>query len=194
MLRSRLVLATFLVVTCAACTGATGDPEPSSTADSTPSAPTAPTSSIPPELAGYTEDERAAYEDAVAAYATFTAKNDKIFAKGQATVGARDFYQRSAIDWSTAWGNLGQIANNGVTVKGTTKIVWTRPKFIELNSGRAVVVIRRCLDESGRIVTQNGERLNQPQLESPHVYTVRLEQKPGEKRWRSGIAEQGKTC
>ena len=55
-------------------------------------------------------------------------------------------------------------------------------------------MLRRCLDESGRVVTQNGKKLNQPQFKKPHIYTVRLEKHPGEDWWRSGIAEQGQTC
>lgn len=68
MLRSRVVLATFLVVTCAACSQNGASPAPPVTPDPTTSAPSAPTSSVPPELAGYSEDERAAYDAAVTEY------------------------------------------------------------------------------------------------------------------------------
>lgn len=131
---------------------------------------------------------------AVADYDAFTKRNDKFYAVGETTLKAKNFYQRHAVDWSTAWGNLGQVANNEVTVKGSTKTVWTGPRSIELGAKTDVVVLRRCLDESGRVVTQDGEEVDQPQFEDPHVYTVRLERRTGEDRWRAGIAEQGQTC
>lgn len=195
MLRSRVVLATFLVAACAGCSDEGVSPTPTEDPSSTTSAPTAPTSSVPPDLAGYSQQERAAYETAVTEYDAFTRRNDDFYADGQTTLAAKRFYQRYAVDWSTAWGNLAQIANNNVTVTGSTKTVWTKPKSIELGKSKGdVVILRRCLDESGRIVTQNGKKLDQPQFRNPHIYTVRLEERPGEDWWRSGIARQGRTC
>lgn len=195
MLRSRVVLAAFLVVSCAACSPGGGTSGPSTTTDATSSAPSTPTTSVPPELAGYSSDERAAYEAAVRDYDTFATRNDQFYAAGETTIEARNFYQRYAVDWSTAWGNLAQVANNNITVTGTTTTVWTKPRSIELGSRAGdVVVIRRCLDESGRVVRQNGRKVGQPQFKDPHVYTVRLEMRPSETWWRSGVAEQGQTC
>lgn len=195
MLRSRLVLATFLVVACAACSDEGPSPTPTADPPSTSSAPTGSTSSVPPELAGFSEQERAAYETAVTEYDAFTRQNDKFYATGETTVAVKRFYQRYAVDWSTAWGNLAQIANSNVTVSGSTETVWTKPKSVELGGPKGdVVVLRRCLDESGRVVEQSGKKVNQPQFKDPHVYTVRLEKRRGEDRWRSGIAEQGSTC
>jgi hypothetical protein len=195
MLRPRIVLATFLVVTCAACSDGGASPAPTDTPSSTSSARTAPTSSVPPELAGYSEQERAAYETAVTRYDAFTRRNDEFYAVGETTVAAKRFYQNYAVDWSTAWGNLAQVANNNVTVSGSTKTVWTKPKSIELDGPKGdVVVLHRCLDESGRVVEQDGKKVKQPQFKEPHVYTVRLEKRRGEDWWRSGIAEQGSTC
>lgn len=192
MLRSWALLATLLVATCVACSNEGASPDPTTSTSSTTSAPT---SSIPPELAGYSDDERAAYETAVTEYDHFTKRNDQFYAAGQTTGDAKKFYQRYAVDWSTAWGNLAQAANNHVTVTGTTTTVWTKPRTIELVGSQGdVVVLRRCLDESGRVVTQNGKHVDQPQFKDPHVYTVRLEKHPGEDWWRSGIAKQGETC
>jgi hypothetical protein len=195
MLRSRVVLATFLVVTCAACSQNGASPTASASSHPTTSAPSAPTSSVPPELVGYNEKERAAYETAVAEYDAFTKRSDRFYAAGQTTGAAKDFYQHYAVDWSTAWGNLAQIANNDITVAGSTRTVWTKPRSIELGGTRGdVIMLRRCLDESGRVVTQNGKKIEQPQFKDPHIYTVRLEKHPREHWWRSGIAEQGPTC
>ena len=200
MLRSRFVLATFLVAACAGCSDEGASPAPTEGLSSTTSAaaaPTAaaPTSSVAPELVGYTEQERVAYETAVTDYDAFTTRSDRFYAAGQTTVAAKRFFQRYSIDWSTAWGDLAVIANNNITITGSTKTVWTKPKSIEL--GRAtsdVVVLRRCSDQSGWVVTQNGKRLDQPQFKHPHVYTVRLEKRRGENWWRSGTVKQGKTC
>jgi hypothetical protein len=195
MLRSRLLLATLLVFTCAACSQNGASPAPTLSTSPSTSVPAAPTSSIPPELVGYSEAERAAYAAAVTEYDTFTRRNDKLYAAGETTIQAKNFYQRYAVDWSTAWGNLAQVANNKVAVTGTTKTVWTKPRSIEVGAVKGdVIVVRRCLDESGRVVTQNGHKLEQPQFKDPHVYTIRLEKRPSEKWWRSGVAEQGPTC
>jgi hypothetical protein len=195
MLRSRLMLATFLVAACAACSDGAASTAPTESPSSTTSAPTDPTSPVPPELVGYTEQERVAYESAVTEYDAFTTRSDRFYAAGQTTVAAKSFFQRYSIDWSTAWGDLAVIANNNITITGSTNTVWTKPKSIEL--GRAmsdVVVLRRCFDESGRVVSQNGKKVDQPQFKHPHVYTVRLEKRRGENWWRSGTVEQGETC
>ena len=195
MSRSRVGLASLLLLACAACNQNEAPPTASPSPNPTSSTPSAPTPSVPPELAGYNANERAAYEAAVDEYDAFTKRNDKFYAAGQTTGAARKFYQRYAVDWSTAWGNLAQVANNKVIVTGTTKTVWTKPRSIEVDGSKAdVIVLRRCIDEAGRVVTQNGKKLDQPQFKKPHVYTVRLEKRPDEDVWRSGIAEQGQTC
>jgi hypothetical protein len=150
---------------------------------------------VPPELAGYSEDERLAYDEALAAYADYLAESDKIYARGETTVAAKRFYQRYAIDWSTAWGNLAVVANNRVTITGEARALWTRPVSIGLTPDAGdVVVIRRCVDESQRVVRQNGKRMAQPQFKEPHVYTVRLEERPEEDWWRAGTAKLGRPC
>lgn len=195
MLRSRVVVATFLVLTCAACSDDGASTAPPTTASPTLSAPSTAAPSVPPELEGYGPDERAAYQAAVTAYASYIKRNDAIYAAGKTTVGAKNFFQKYAIDWSTAWGNLAEIVNNHATVSGETKTVWTKPKTIKLNASSGdVVVLRVCVDASSTVVTQYGKRLPQPQLRHPRVQTVRLERRPAEMWWRSGIAKQGKTC
>jgi hypothetical protein len=194
MLRSRLWLATFLVAACAACSDVGASPAPTDSSSSTTPAPTAPTSSVPPDLAGYREQERVAFKTALTEYDAFTTRSDRFYAAGQTTVAAKSFFQRYSIDWSTAWGDLAVIANN-ITITGSTKTVWTKPKSIELGRAKSdVVVLRRCFDESGRVVMQNGKKVDQPQFKHPHVYTVRLEKRRGENWWRSGTVEQGETC
>jgi hypothetical protein len=198
MLRPWLVLATFLAMTCAACSQDAASPDPPTSPSPTASAhttPAAPPSTVSPELAGYSKKERSAYRAAIVQYDAFVKRSDQFYAAGKTTAAAKRFYQRYAVDWSTAWANLGQVANNHVKVTGSTKTVWTKPRSIEVGRPKGdVVVLRRCLDESGRIVKQNGKRLSQPQLKHPHVYTIRVEKRAGENRWRSGIAKQGGTC
>lgn len=195
VLRIGVVLATFLVLACASCSDDNAAPVPTPSTHSASSTPSAPTPSVPAELAGFTEDERAAYLVAVDAYADYLHETDRIYAEGKTTAAAKDFYRRYAIDWSTTWGNLAVAVNNGVTITGQTRLVWTRPKSINIGTPAGdIVVIRRCLDESHRVVKQNGAVVEQPQSKDPHVYTVRLEKRAAEDWWRAGIAKLGKTC
>lgn len=195
MLRHRVVLATLLVVVCAACGDDSGAANPAPGASSTASPSSGTPSDGSSDLAGYTADEQTAYDEAVTAYDRFIKRSDGYYAAGETTVEAKQFFQRFAVDWSTAWANLAKVANNDVTVGGTTRTLWTKPRSIELKTaGGDVIVVRRCLDESGRIVKQGGQEVDQPQFEMPHVYTIRLEKWPKEARWRSGIAQLGRTC
>lgn len=195
MLRSRIVLATFLMGTCAACGHGEADPSPAVGRSPSTSAPSTSMPSIPPELQGYTTSQRAAYEAAVKAYAKFVRYDDHLYAVGKTTVGAKDFYQRYSIDWATAWANLAQVENNKVTVTGPTKVLWSKPVSIDLGKSPGdVIVLQRCLDETKRVVKQDGKRVAQPQLKKAHLYTVRLQKNTGESRWRAGEPEQGSTC
>jgi hypothetical protein len=151
--------------------------------------------SAPAELAGYTAKERQAYEGAVSAYEAFVKRSNHFYAVGETSVAAKDFYQRYSIDWATAWANLAQAANNHIKVSGPTTVVWTKPVTISVRSTAGdAITIKRCLDESKWTVEQNGKKLAQPQLKSPHVYTVQLEKRPRETWWRSGEPKLGATC
>lgn len=186
--RMFLVVA-ILVASCASCSGkATSGNSPGPSTSSSTSA----TPSVPPYLASYTADERQAYADAVAAYATYVERNNRLLAKGKTTVGASDFYHRYSTDWATAWANLAQLANNHVTVRGHTTVTWVRPISVKLKGQGATVELRRCLDESALVVTQSGEPLAQPNLQKPHVYRVRLELRSAETWWRSGSAKRSR--
>lgn len=186
---------TLLMVLCAACSGNADVAEPSSSPEPTTSAPpTSASPTVPPYLEAYSADERTAYAEAVAAYEAYVQRNNRFLAKGETTTEASDFYHRFSTDWVAAWANLAQLANNHVTVTGSTTVKRVRPAKIELASAKAVVVLLRCLDESKLVVAQNGQPLDQPNLKEPHVYRVRVEKRAGETWWRSGIAEQGKPC
>lgn len=190
-------IATTLVLTCASCSQTTADPDPSppSTSSSTPTVSPTPTPTLPAYLAKYTPEERKAYAEAIANYSRFLRRNSEFLAAGATTKQANKFYRRYSIDWVVSWANLAQLANNNVKVHGTARELWVRPAEIELKpSGRAVVSLRRCLDEHEIVVRQNGKRLPQPQLKVPHVYRVALEKRVGETWWRSGVAEQGSPC
>jgi hypothetical protein len=193
MLRSRLTLATFLMVVCAACGTKAADPQPPTI--SSASTPIEPSSSASTHLAGFTHAERSAYAAAAKAYDAFTARNDKIMAEARTTVAARDFYQKYTITWPTAWTGLAQLANNDITITGPTTTKWTRPQTVDLTARFGpTVVLRRCIDETERVVTQHGSVLEQPQFKTPHVYVVTLQQKAGESWWRAGAAKRGATC
>jgi hypothetical protein len=191
----RALVAVAFVFTCASCAQQSDGPSASPASKTSAPPPTSPTPSVPPELTRYTDAERAAYAAAVQAYSEFTQQNSQLLSQGRTTEPASTFYQRYSIDWVEAWANLAKLANNHVTVSGPTRINWVRPKSITLEpSGSAVVVLRRCLDESGLKVMQAGKPLAQPQLAHPHVYQVRLAKNSVEGWWRSGSARQGARC
>ena len=199
MVRTVLVVASLLVMTCPACSDeGSAKPPPSSPTSAAPSvsgSASASSSSVPPELAGFTTDEREAYATAVSAYDHFNKRNDALYAAGSTTLAAKAFFQKYAVDWATAWGNLAQAVNNDIRVSGRAMTVWTRPVTVELGAAKGdSVVVRRCLDESGRIVTQDGATVDQPQFKKPHVYRVRMIKRSGETWWRSGVAVQGQPC
>jgi hypothetical protein len=194
ILRPRVALATFLVVACAACGSNSVDPAPVITTSPSMTAPTK-ASSVPPELAGFTAQQRTAFEQALAAYDSFVKRSDGFYSDAQTSVAAKNFYQRMSIDWATAWSNLAQAADNHITVSGPTRVLWTRPVRIRLGTMTGdSITIHRCVDESRWVVTQNGKKLAQPELKSPHVYAVQLEKRRGETWWRSGEPTQGATC
>lgn len=201
MLRSLRVVTCVVALSCAGCSSPNTDPAPTvtpspiETTDPTPSTTPSSTPSPEPTLKGFTAEESAAFDAAVASYDKFAQRSDRYYAAGATTNAAKKFFQRFSVDWSRAWGDLAQVANSGVTVTGSTKTVSTKPLTIELDPRSVdVVVLRRCLDESGRVVTQGDTVIDQPQLVLPHFYTIRMEQRPDESRWRSGVAEQEGTC
>jgi len=195
MLRSRVSVATFLVVFCASCGSSTANTASRSTSPATTSAPTAPVSSGQTALAGYTKAERRAYDEAVTAYTAFMAENNRLLARGRAGALAVAFFQHYSSSWSEAWNGQKKFADLGVKVTGPVRVLSTRPVSIAVGSGsRQTILLARCLDESARVVTQRGKKQPQPQFATPHVYTVRLVKKSGETWWRAGIAKRGDTC
>ena len=193
-----LIVGTVLVLTCASCSQDADGPnlgKPTTTTASPSTSPSLPSPTVPADLVKYAPEERAAYQAAVTAYDDFTTRNARFLAKGKTTKPASRFYHRYSIDWVEAWANLAQLTNNGVRVYGATTIVWVHPKRITVGTdGSADVVLRRCLDESGLVVSQGGKPLAQPQLKYPHIYRVSLARKSSEAWWRSGVARQGPRC
>ena len=150
---------------------------------------------MPPYLASYTSGEQRAYADALKAHSAFVERDRQFAAAGKTTKRAAAFYRQNSIDWVSDWASLAQLANNHVIVTGRTTVKWVRPVSIELDgNGADVVVLRRCVDSSGLVVTQNGERLEQPNLKVPHVFRVRLEKRAAETWWRVGTAKPGAPC
>lgn len=186
----------ILVASSASCSDSNGQTTPSNSPKPSTSISASPTPSVPPYLAAYTADERRAYADALVAEEAFDVRNARYLAKGQTLRAASDFYHRYSIDWVQDWTNLAELANNNVTVTGNASVVRVRPLRINLatTGGVDVVVLRRCVDSSKLVVTQNGEPLAQPHLDKRHVVRVRMEKRTAETWWRSGIAEQGPAC
>ena len=111
-----LLVVTFLVASCASCSGSADSPAAETPTGTTTIAPSSPTPTVPSGLATYSADERSAYQAAISAYAAFTRQNSQFLAQGQTTRAASDFYHRYSINWVEAWANLGQLSNNDVTV------------------------------------------------------------------------------
>lgn len=192
----RIVLATaILVASCASCADSTGAATPDNSAKPSATTSVSPTHAAPPYLASYTSAERAAYDAALTAHAAFVEQDRQFAAAGKPTQRAAAFYRRNSIDWVNDWASLAQLANNHVIVRGRTIVKWVRPLTIEVGDpGAEVVVLRRCVDSSGLVVTQNGKPLGQPNLKEPHVFRVRLEKRATETWWRVGTAKQGAPC
>jgi hypothetical protein len=186
-------VATALLVACASCSQA-GDPssgEPSPRSVSTAGTPAA----IPAYLQAYTDDERAAYRDAVADYQVFLIKDDMFLKEGRLTSRANSFYRRYSTNWVDQWAALSQLVNSGARVRGHTKELSVRPSSIHLYpNGTGSVTLRRCLDQSDIKVVQDGKPLAQPQLRHPHLYRVFMSLRKGETWWRAGMPKQGVEC
>jgi hypothetical protein len=197
MFFSRVVLATFIAALCAGCGTGHDDstlPSPSTGASTSPTQ-TPSRDTVPAYLKAYSVKQRKAYGAALSAQDAFDRRNARILAAGKTTKAASVFYHRYSIDWVSDWSSLAQLANNHVTVTGQTKVRWARPISIRLpGSGTSVVVLRRCVDQSHVVVSQNGSQLPQPELKRPRIYRVRLEQRNGEEWWRSGVAKKGSPC
>ncbi len=192
----RIVLATAIVATsCASCADRTGAATSGNSATPAASISASPTQAVPPYLASYTSEERAAYDAALTAHTAFVEQDRQFAAAGKTTQRAAAFYRRNSIDWVSDWAILAQLANNHVIVKGRTIVKWVRPVTVQVDgAGADVVVLRRCVDSSGLAVTQNGKPLAQPNLKEPHVFRVRLEKRAAETWWRIGTAKQGAPC
>lgn len=185
----------ILVAACAACSGTAGKATPSDFPKPSTSISTSPTPSVPPYLAAFTAEERGAYDNALKAHSAFVEQDRQFAAAGKTTKRAAAFYRRNSIDWVSDWASLAQLANNHVIVTGRTTVKWVRPVSIELDgNGADVVVLRRCVDSSSLVVTQNGDGLEQPNLKVPHVFRVRLEKRAAETWWRVGTAKPGAPC
>ena len=195
MRSARLLLAvTLLVVSCPSCSRGSGGTEPDGSPTGSTSTPSA-SPSVPPYLASYSVEQRHAYDAALAAHSAFVEQDRQFAAVGKTTKQAAAYYRRNSIDWVADWATLAQLANNGVTVTGRTTVKWVRPVSIDLDGLSAdVIVLRRCVDSSGLVVSQDGKRLEQPNLKIPHVFRIRLEKRAGETWWRVGTAKPGAPC
>jgi hypothetical protein len=192
--RATAAAATVLVSALGACSG---DPatDPTTPPSSPASATASPSPTVPAYLEPYSEGERSAYLEAVAAYAEITAKGAEFEEAGVATVAAKEYYQRYTTDWRTYFGTLGELANTGVRVVGRPKARSEKPMRIDVGAPQGkVVVVKQCLDSQDVKVMQGEKELPQPQFEHPTYATTTLVMRRGEDWWRAGIAEQGKRC
>lgn len=190
-----LLVVTFLVASCASCSGSADSPAAETPTGTTTIAPSSPTPTVPSGLATYSADERAAFTAAVSALHHFSTVNDRFLGQGELTKHQADFYRRNSLDWVADWANLSQFVNKKITFDGRPNEVWLRPVSIDLaaKDGYAVEV-KRCLDQSGLRVFANGKKIPEPQLKVPHVYRVSVVKRSSETWWRIGQPKQGSTC
>lgn len=192
----RMLMATFLVLPCVACSGNADEttppssPKPSASARPSPP-PTTPT--VPSYLSGYTVEERQGYAAALADYQEYRVLEARLERRATAPRAARRFYQEYTADWVTYWAVRKQWADAGVRVLGMPETVWHRPALIRLSGdGGGTVRIRMCLDATDVRVTQRGHDV--AQNKTPTISTVSMTRLPEDKRWRFLAAKAGKPC
>jgi hypothetical protein len=199
MVRTALatLVATACVLTLAACTS-----DGPGTATQTPTASTSPTTAsptptgpaVPPYLADFTEDERAAYDAAIEDYESFSDRQARINAKGKATASAKAFYQERTSAWQSYWARLRANEEQGLQIVGKGKTLRIRPAGIELyRGGGGQVNLRVCGVAEGVEVLKGGEPVPQPEPD-PTIVRVRMVQLPDEVVWRVLSERVGSPC
>jgi hypothetical protein len=142
----------------------------------------------------YSEQELAAYREAVQRVEAFDAKVRPIWAAGEATRAARELLQDNLLTWRTSWAQLQTAEERRIKIARGPKVLWTRPATVRFLDGGAVEVkLVRCTDQSDLGATMNGEPLSEastePVIQKVDVYRYR------DGRWRIGIVSTlDKTC
>jgi hypothetical protein len=133
----------------------------------------------------YSEEELAAYREAVQRVDAFDAKTQPIWAAGEATRVAKELLQDNLLTWRKSWAELEMFDKRGIRITRGLTVLWSRPKSITLvGDGTAEIRIVRCTDQSDLGATINGEPLPAAYTE-PVIQTVDVYRYP-DGRWRIG--------
>jgi hypothetical protein len=189
-----LLAASAMVLAVAGCDG-DKPPESTPTATATTSPTESPTTSptVPAYLKDYSEEERAAYQSAVADYERFADRNARIYAAGVATSQVKAFYQQKTAAWQSYWAQLQQLEADGIRIKGRAETVRIRPVGVRATDRGGAVTLRVCSVSTGVEVIQNGTPVPQP-TPKPTVIRVEMVQLPGEDWWRILSDRLGGPC
>jgi len=203
----RAALTSLVTTTCllslTSCNGDTPEaPSPSPTSNTSSTSPTAPTSAsssptepaVPPYLASYTKEERAAYDAAIRDYESFSDRQARINAKGKARESAKLFYRQRTAAWQTYWARLRANESQGLQIIGKGRTLRIRPADIELyQGGGGQVDLRVCGVAEDVEVLVGGEPVPQP-TPKPTIVRVRMVHLPDEAVWRVLSERVGPTC
>ena len=191
-----VIAAITAVLLCSACNGKpdagmtpTGSPTPS-LSDASES----PTQVVPTYLQDLTHRQRSAFSGALRAYHAFLAEQSKIVTSGKATPAARLYYQRRTADWQTYWATLQQRVADGISIRGTGRVIRVRPGNIRLHADdTGTVGLQVCGSSKGVRVFDDGKELPQPTAE-PRTVKVAMVKLHGESGWRVLYERAGARC
>ena len=185
----------FSVTACSA-NEPTEASSPSESSSPTPAsgASTAPADAVPTYLKEYSEEERAAYREAVDNYVTFSRRLAAINEAGRATPKAKGFLKQKTAAWQSYWARLRTNERRGIQIVGMGRTLHTRPADIRVDpDGGGQVALRVCGISEGVKVLQDGEPVSQPSPK-PTIVRVQMVKLPDEFDWRVLSERVGAKC
>ena len=165
-----------------------GSPTPASGASS------ASADTGPAYLQDYSDEERAAYTEAVEDYGAFSRRLAAINAAGTATPRAKALFKKKTAAWQTYWARLRANERRGIQIVGMGRTLHTRPVDVRIDpDGGGQVALRVCGISEGVKVLQDGEPVSQPSPK-PTIVRVQMVKLPDETQWRVLSERVGAKC
>ena len=159
-----------------------------------PSASSPPADTVPAYLQEYSDQERAAYREAVEDYAAFSRRLAAINEAGRATPKAKAFFRQQTAAWQTYWARLRTNERRGIQIIGMGRTLHTRPSDVRVDpDGGGRVALRVCGISEGVKVLQDGEPVSQPSRK-PTIVRVQMVKLPDETEWRVLSERVGAKC
>lgn len=124
--------------------------------------------------AQFTKQQLVEYDKAFKRWNEYLEKSRPINAAGKVTPAAKKVFTEY---WGSTGGlkplkTLQNFEDNGVTLTGKVKVLWSKATDVTMKNGAAKVEISQCIDPAGLKVVQGGKEV--PQSDSPHLNTVVL--------------------